>query len=231
MGDYCSSKNKKLNLKTMIKLLMIEDHPVTIAGLRSYFRPSRDAINITQTAKSINEAIEIGNPDSFDLVLLDLWLPEGEPCENFQRLSQKFPLKPIVIYTSELSLHWQRKMFNLGIKAFLNKTSDKSQIEKTLIRVMNGEIVFPAAMTEYQTKRIVNGFKDPKYGLSKEQNEIIKLFIEGLPPIQIGVKLGKDPSTINNQLRRIRKIFDASNNVDLAKILLNLDDFTSLDAR
>jgi two-component system, NarL family, response regulator, fimbrial Z protein, FimZ len=210
----------------MIRLFMIEDHQVTIAGLKSFFRPSRDNVLVSLMANSIEEAVNINDPDLFDIIILDLWLPDGEPTENYDRLAKRFPQKPIVIYSSELSLHWIRKMYKLGIKAFLNKTAEKSLIQKTLERVMKGEIVYPVSLAEYQSKRIVNGYSHPKFGLTKEQQEIIHLFIEGTATKQIAVILGKDHSTINKSIKEIRKIFDASNNINLTRILLSLEEFT-----
>ena len=42
--------------RLMIKIFIIEDHPVTIAGLRTYFRSSRDDLVVTLTAKSVKDA-------------------------------------------------------------------------------------------------------------------------------------------------------------------------------
>ncbi len=95
----------------MIRIFIIEDHQVTIAGLRTYFRPSRDTVIITKTSNNIEEALLIEDPESFDVILLDLWLPSGDPSENFQKITAKFPGKPVVCYTAEVSLYWQRKMY------------------------------------------------------------------------------------------------------------------------
>ena len=206
----------------MIKIFIIEDHLVTIAGLRTFFRPSRDEIIIAKTATSIEDALLVEDLDSFNVILLDLWLPMGEPIENFQQIEKKFPGIPIVIYTSEESIHWQRKMYNLGAKAFINKKADKTMIESILRRVAKGETVFSSVINEFQTKTIVESYKNPRYGLSGEQEEIIHWFLEGFSTKEIAGKLGKDVSTINKGMKRIRKIFEVSNNVDLIKTILNI---------
>ena len=206
----------------MIKIFIIEDHLVTIAGLRTFFRPSRDEIIIAKTATSIEDALLVEDLDSFNVILLDLWLPMGEPIENFQQIEKKFPGIPIVIYTSEESIHWQRKMYNLGAKAFINKKADKTMIESILRRVAKGETVFSSVINEFQTKMIVESYKNPRYGLSGEQEEIIHWFLEGFSTKEIAGKLGKDVSTINKGMKRIRKIFEVSNNVDLIKTILNI---------
>ena len=95
----------------MIRLFTIEDHPVIITGLRNTFRPSRDGIEITGSASNVDEAILHANPATFDIFLLDLWIPGYQPLQNIRQLKEHFAEKPVVMFTSEDSSIWQRKMF------------------------------------------------------------------------------------------------------------------------
>ncbi|HTX87820.1 MAG TPA: response regulator transcription factor, partial [Bacteroidales bacterium] len=214
----------------MIKLFIIEDHPVTIAGLRTYFRPSRDEIIITLTANDMKEALSLDPDADFDLILLDLWLPDGDPTDNFHRIEKHFPGKPVIIYTAETSLHWQRKMYKLGARAFINKNADKSTMEKTLMRVSDGETVYSAAMKEYQTKRKVEKYRDPKYGLTREQEKMLHLFIEGMTSKDIARTMDKSISSVNKMLKDLRRIFGVSNNVDLVITVLEKQSHADLDS-
>jgi DNA-binding NarL/FixJ family response regulator len=196
---------------------------VTIAGLRTFFRPSRDTVIVAQTSTSIENALLV-NEDLFDVILLDLWLPTGDPAENFLKLTAKFPGKPVVCYTGEDSLYWQSKMYNLRVKGFIIKTADKSLIENNLERVIKGETVYSFLMSKYQTKRNIEGYRNPKFGLTKEQWKIIKQLMEGQSTNDIAEKLERNISSINKQLKKIRTIFGVSTNGDLIKIILNLED-------
>ena len=101
----------------MIRLFIIEDHPIIVTGLRNLFRPSRDEIEIYGSASSADEAVKTDNSEAFDIIMLDLWLQSSPPLENMKKLKEKFPTKPIVMFTSEESSVWQRKMFDAGAKA------------------------------------------------------------------------------------------------------------------
>ena len=208
----------------MIRIFFIEDHPVTIAGLRTYFRRGRDQIFISVAVENIQQAVTIDN-DSFDLIMLDYWLKESDTGENLAILRSRFPDKPIVIYSGEQMLVYQRIAFKGGVKGFLSKHASKQLIQETLERVMKGELVYSTLMAEYKSKRIIKGYKDPKYGLTREQKDIIALFIEGLPSKTIAGRIGKDPSSVNKSMKIIRDIFNVSNNIDLVKTLMNLDEF------
>ena len=214
----------------MIRLFMIEDHNVTISGLRSFFRPSRDEINIAITANNIDEALQVDDSNSFDVIFLDLWLPTGKPADNYNLLEHKFPGKPIVIYTSEESNYWQRKMYNLGVKGFINKKEGKALIENTIKRVVQGETVYSTQFSDYMTKRAVSGYKNPNLGLTEDQHDLISSFIDGSDVKDIAQKMHKDISVINKELKKIRNIFGASNNVELVVKILSLKDWKSMDS-
>jgi DNA-binding NarL/FixJ family response regulator len=214
----------------MTRIFIIEDHNVTISGLKSYFRPSRDEVIITVSSNTLEEALLFEDPTLFDVIMLDLRLPSGEPMENFKQIEKKFPGKPIVIYTSEESIHWQRKMYKLGAKGFLNKSADKALIESTIKRVVKGETVYTTSMSEYQTKRKIEGFRDPKYNLTKEQIKIINCYLEGKNTQQVADEIGRDISTINKTMVVIRKIFEVETNIELIIKILNLKPLEQLDA-
>jgi DNA-binding NarL/FixJ family response regulator len=113
-------------------------------------------------------------------------------------------------------------MYKLGAKAFINKNADKSLIEDTLKRVIKGETVYSSGMQEYLSKRVIEGYRNPKFGLTTEQEEIIQYFLEGLSAKDIAGKLKKDLSTIHKQLKNIRDIFEVSSDANLMKAILNL---------
>ena len=83
----------------MIRLFIIEDHPVIIFGLQNIFRSTGDGIEVVDSAASVTEAESKANVGGFDLIILDLWIAKDDPEVNITRLKTKFPGKPIVIYT------------------------------------------------------------------------------------------------------------------------------------
>jgi len=104
------SINKSIFI-VMIRLFTIEDHPVIITGLKNLFRPSRDEIEVIGSSPSVDDAIQKADPLAFDIFMLDLWIPSSHPLQNVKKLREHFPAKPIVMFTSEDSSVWQKKMF------------------------------------------------------------------------------------------------------------------------
>jgi DNA-binding NarL/FixJ family response regulator len=204
----------------MIRLFTVEDHPVIITGLRNTFRPSRDGIEIIGGASNVDEAIRIADPLSFDIFLLDLWIPGYQPLQNIKKIKENFPGKAIVMFTSEDSTIWQRKMFEAGAMAYLLKNAEKNEIRLTLEKVSRGMTVFTGMVEPEREQTFRAGFADPKYILTPNQKEYVVFLSNGLTQQEIAEKKSLSISTVEKTIKNIREKCNARNNAELVKILL-----------
>ena len=204
----------------MIRLFTIEDHPVIITGLRNTFRPSRDGIEIIGSANSVDEAVAKADASTFDIFLLDLWIPGYHPLQNVKKIKDNFPGKPVVMFTSEDSTVWQRKMFEAGAMAYLLKNADKSEIKETLEKVSRGRTVFEGMIEPEREQTFRSGFSDPKIVLTPNQREYAIFLANGLSHQEIAEKKGLSISTVEKTIKSLRDKCDAKNNLDLVRILL-----------
>ena len=204
----------------MIRLFVIEDHPVIITGLKNLFRPSRDEIEITGSASNVDDAVLQANTDTFDILLLDLWLPDANPLLNVKKLKESFHGKPIVIFTSESSSSWQRKMFEAGVMAYLLKSSNRFEIKSTLEKVFKGQIVYSGVVEPDNEKKLPTVLSGRNFRLTAHQQELVILISTGLTQQQIADKNKTSVSTIEKTLKHVRENCGAKNNAELVKILL-----------
>ncbi|MCX6244520.1 MAG: response regulator transcription factor [Bacteroidetes bacterium] len=204
----------------MIRLFTIEDHPVIITGLRNTFRPSRDGIEIVGSANNVDEAMMKADPASFDIFLLDLWIPGYHPLQNVKKIREQFPGKPVVMFTSEDSSIWQRKMFEAGAMAYLLKNAEKNEIRLTLEKVSRGMTVYSVVIEPEREQTFRAGFADPKYTLTQNQKEYVVFLSNGLTQQEIAEKKSLSLSTVEKTIKNIREKCSARNNAELVKILL-----------
>jgi DNA-binding NarL/FixJ family response regulator len=203
----------------MIKLFVIDDHPIVIDGLYKMVQKQPDNLAIIGYAKSVPEAVQSVRPSDFDLFILDLYLPDSQPHENVRSLKEKFPTKKIIIFSSEYSNMWVRAMKKQCVSGYLTKDLDDWQIISSIIQVYNGESIFPNSSlsdTANNRKEIGLGhmFADPC------QDRIISLLMEGLSVKEISDIIGINAFKINYILKKIRLQFKVKNNVELISSIL-----------
>lgn len=136
----------------MIKLLVIDDHPVTISGIKEILGGFAEII---YSSLNINDSLNFDS-SKFDIIILDLFLNETNPVENVEILKRTYPNVPIVIFTCEDSVIWKTKMFNAGISSYIIKTSDKSEIKLVLENVINNKKIPKKKNYEYYFESLLN---------------------------------------------------------------------------
>jgi two-component system, cell cycle sensor histidine kinase and response regulator CckA len=82
-----------------IKVLLVEDNPGDVLLLKEFLRD----VNSTQfeltPVECLKEALQILDEQNFDIVLLDLSLPDSQGLETFVEIDRIAPLIPIVVLT------------------------------------------------------------------------------------------------------------------------------------
>lgn len=78
------------------KILHVEDDP----DFRSYVRLILDGIADIDQAKTLQEAQELSKKNNYDVVLLDLTLPDGSGMTILDDFKRRQPEIPIVIFSS-----------------------------------------------------------------------------------------------------------------------------------
>jgi DNA-binding NarL/FixJ family response regulator len=138
----------------MIRLFIIEDHlTIIVSGLKRLFSHTKDGIEIVGTCETVENAIATAEVLAFDLFVLDLWLENRLPIQNIRLLKERFPNKPILIYTSEDSLTWKRSMLKEGATAYVTKKASRSELKSAIEKASNGEKYFPVELKQIVKKK------------------------------------------------------------------------------
>jgi NarL family two-component system response regulator LiaR len=203
----------------MIRLLVIEDHPVAVTGLRNMFRPLRDGIEIASFESSIDKIITNVDPGIFDMIVLDLYLFNSDPLDNLNRLRLHFPSKPIVIFSSEESDDWQRKMFNAGVKAYIFKSASRKEIMGVIVKVYEGKIVFSDFILHQDVDQITEMVEKGVFTVTKNQKIILQYISQGMPYKAIADIKHTTTSSIEKTMNHLRRKYSAHNNAELISIL------------
>jgi two-component system NarL family response regulator len=111
-----------------ISVLIADDHPVVRQGLAAILSSQND-IEIVAEATDGEEACELYDQHSPDVLMLDLRMPKKDGLQIVTELMSRRVSKPrIVVMTSYDSEQNIRQILSAGAKAFLLKRSHPQQI-------------------------------------------------------------------------------------------------------
>lgn len=82
-----------------IKMLLVEDDPGDALLLREYLSESRTFSYEIAEADRVSKSLELLELEFFDVIILDLNLPDSRGIETFSRLNAAAPMVPIIVLT------------------------------------------------------------------------------------------------------------------------------------
>jgi diguanylate cyclase (GGDEF)-like protein len=83
--------------RQIIQVLLIEDNPTDALLLREAVREDALASFEFTIAESLELGLELLQQNQFDVVLLDLGLPDSQGLHSFETVNSAFPEKPVVV--------------------------------------------------------------------------------------------------------------------------------------
>lgn len=132
----------------MERVLIVDDHPLVRDGLRSVIAVTFDGCEIFEAA-SLDEALTtLDKQSNFDLILLDLNIPDVKRLDGLKLLRGRYPMLPVVMVSGAFDRSIVREALGAGAAGFIPKSMKRSAIVDALHRVVSGEIYMPDAIDD-----------------------------------------------------------------------------------
>jgi DNA-binding NarL/FixJ family response regulator len=204
----------------MVRIFVIEDHTnLIVSSLKYLFRQTRDGISVIDHASSVDETINLSNPEIVDLFLLDLHMPGYYPNDNIRKLKESFPDKPIAIYTEEKAIAWKNRMMREGALTYITKDANREDLKIAIQKAGKGEVFYYGKMEPIDKEGTGEDLSFSRVKITPPQREIVNLLSNGLSHNEISEQTGISRSMIEKILKELRKSFMAKNNNELIKKL------------
>jgi DNA-binding NarL/FixJ family response regulator len=193
----------------MIKVLLVDDHPLVLEGLRALMESERDiqVVGTTTEGARVPDLVRMHRPD---VVLLDLELGATNGYEVLKRLrAEQLPVRVLVLtaYGDGESLRAALEHQADGIAL---KTDSPGRTIDALRAVSGGVLVFPQAARRWMRKPGERALMGPG-SLSDREREVWALLAAGLSNAVIARRLGVSPSTVKFHTQNLFQKLGVSN--------------------
>ncbi|WP_338935692.1 response regulator transcription factor [Fusobacterium polymorphum] len=203
----------------MIKLLIIEDSEETVDLIRLILSNESD-IKIFD-ANSIKDSINLIKKDIFDIILLDLSLPDGNGtyvCERVRKFPELYGKPFIIALTADTSQESVNRNLELGCDDYIKKPFDTEELlirlKKFIKRLpQNKEVIIYENIKLFLSNKTVI-YNDEFIDLSKNEFELLYYFIinKGLLLTRMNIldnvwkeNLDISDKAVDQCLKRLRK--------------------------
>jgi PAS domain S-box-containing protein len=117
-----------------MKLLLVEDNPVDARLLREILKDTPHAACQLEHVTRMDAALECLRQQPFDLVLLDLGLPDSQGAQSVRRMNQAFPALPIIVLTGLENPEVALEAVRAGAQDYLVKGHFNAELLSRTIR-------------------------------------------------------------------------------------------------
>lgn len=199
----------------MIRVFIVDDHPVVIEGIRSLLQNEK---NIEWAGQAMNAASCLGFfiSNTADVVLMDISMPGTEGIELCAVMKEKYPGVNILGLSTFNQGLYIKKMMENGASGYILKNSSKEELLAAIQTVNNGGIYFSGeageALKEYQRS------SDSIPELSPREKEILGLIAEGFTNPQIAEKIFLSSFTVDSHRKNLLAKLNVKNTASLIKL-------------
>ena len=202
-----------------MKILLIDDHTLFREGMRlvlSQLEPGCDIVEASTCRAAIEEA---NTHDDFDVVLLDLNLPDMGGLEALSILREEHPHMPVVVLSASDDRATVLEALDRGAMGFIPKSSSSQVMMGALRLVLAKGVYLPLAVLNSTapmtatagTTPAAKPVKATDLGLTERQIDVLGLMVQGKPNKLICRELGLAEGTVKTHVTAVLRTLNVSN--------------------
>ena len=207
----------------MLHVLITDDHPIFRKGLRQVLSES-DKIEQIDEAGSGREAVQKIREHHYDVVTMDVSMPEADGLEILKQIKYEHPDVPVLMLSIYPEEQFALRALRAGAAGYLTKTSVPDELVTAVERIATGGTYITTSIAE----KLMSDFKSPQgvtryphEKLSDREYEVLLLIGEGLTVSDIAAKLNLSVKTISTHRAHILKKTDMNSNAQLMRYVLD----------
>ena len=199
--------------------LVVDDHPLMRGAICQHLEALGDAIR-TEAASSLADAQRrMATEPRFDLVLLDLNLPDTTATAGLDVLRRRHPDVPVLVMSAEQDRSVIQRCLRAGAAGFLPKSASVERLAAAVRMVRAGSVYLPPGIDAGPDRgwaaRMVVQHDSPasshSLGLTDRQSDVLRLILRGLPNKLIGRQLQLAEGTVKVHVSAVLRALGVRN--------------------
>ncbi|MEI6645042.1 MAG: response regulator transcription factor [bacterium] len=185
---------KNIKAITVIKLMVVDDHPAFRKGLAALIESEPDLSVVAETGDGL-ESVGLYRRVRPDVVLMDLRLPGFSGVEAIQAIRKEFPDARVIVVTTYDTDEDVYRALQSGAKSYLLKDMFPEQIFDAIRAVYAGKSQLPPQVADRLDERLKR--KD----LTQREMDVLELLVRGLSNKEIADKLSLSEAAVKSRLK------------------------------
>jgi len=201
----------------MIKVIITDDHPLVRRGIRQIISDLPD-IKVTGEAGSGSELITLVREQAFDIVLLDISLPDRDGLEILNQIKHEFSELPVLMLSMYPEEQYAIRALKGGASGYLTKAAVPDELVIAIRKIAAGGRYITLSLAEKLAADLLKPAAElPHKNLSNREYRVFVLLAQGRTISEISNKLFLSDKTITTYRSRLIEKMGIKTNAELAR--------------
>ena len=198
----------------MIKILVVDDHALIRKGLKQMLEECPD-LQVTGEASTGMEAINKVRAEHFDLLLLDINLPDKHGIEVLKQFRSEQPELKIIMLSMYPEEQYGVRALKAGAMGYINKQSASDTLINAIRLVVSGKKYISESMAEQLLNNLIGESQELLHqSLSNREYQTLCLMASGKALSDISEIMSLSPKTVSVYRSRMLAKMGFTNNAE-----------------
>jgi DNA-binding NarL/FixJ family response regulator len=187
----------------MIRLLLVDDHPVVRAGYQRLLEQAGDWVVVAQAGNS-DEGCALFAQHAPDLTITDLAMPGSGGLELIRRLRERAAHARVLVFSMHDSEMLVRRAFELGASGFVTKSAAPECLLEAVRAVIGGQRYLSPGLPQRWLDDD-GAAANPFEALTHREFEVFRLLARGATLAECSRSLHLSSKTVSNHQSAIKE--------------------------
>jgi len=198
----------------MINILVVDDHALIRKGLKMLLEESPD-FEVKGEAETGTQAIKMVREQHFDLVLLDISLPDKHGMDVLKQLKSEQPDIKVIVLSMYPEDQYGVRALKAGAVGYINKQSAPEKLVGAVQQVISGKKYISETLAEQLLSNLIGESQDLLHqSLSNREYQTLCLMSSGNSLTEISEIMMLSPKTVSVYRARMLEKMNFKNNAE-----------------
>ncbi len=201
----------------MTRVMIVDDHEVVRQGLRRIISAA-PGLEAKAEAASGAEALALLRAEEFDVVLLDISLPDANGLTLLEAMHEIHPGLQVLVLTMHPEKQYAIRALRLGAAGYLTKDSASEELLAALQTVAAGQRYITPGVAEQLTREVLGEEERPLHlSLSAREYRVFLDISRGVSLKVISGTLNVSEKTVSTYRARMLEKMGMTNNAEVVR--------------
>lgn len=205
-----------------IRVLLTDDHKMLREGIKQLLEFDSEIV-VSSQASTGEECLSFLEIETFDVVVLDINLPDVSGIELLKQIKEMNPDLPVVILTVHNEIEYLVNAFDIGAAGYVLKESGSDTLIKAIKAVVQGEKFIQPELIPSLNSRLLKRDTDRNRSkdITKREKQMLRSIALGKTNKDIAEEYDISERTVKNHLTSLFKKIGVNDRTQAAVYAIN----------